>query len=195
MGSIRSLIEYFVKYPILANILIALTLVGGVVSILSTKKSFFPISKDRNIMINVVYPGASPEEMEEGITTKIEEAINTISGIDEINSTSSENVATINILTLDNHDIDEVYTEMKNAIDGISSFPVGAEKPIIYKQKQRSTAQWMGLTGDVSLKTMKEYAEGIEDDLLATGVISQISISGFPELEISIEGIISLLTM
>ncbi|MFT6867115.1 MAG: multidrug efflux pump subunit AcrB [Cyclobacteriaceae bacterium] len=187
MGSIRSLIEYFVKYPILANILIALTLVGGVVSILSTKKSFFPISKDRNIMINVVYPGASPEEMEEGITTKIEEAINTISGIDEINSTSSENVATINILTLDNHDIDEVYTEMKNAIDGISSFPVGAEKPIIYKQKQRSTAQWMGLTGDVSLKTMKEYAEGIEDDLLATGVISQISISGFPELEISIE--------
>ncbi|MEP0367260.1 MAG: efflux RND transporter permease subunit [Cyclobacteriaceae bacterium] len=183
----KAVVEYFVKFPILANILIALTLAGGVLSILGTKKSFFPIAKDRNIIINVVYPGASPEEMEEGVTTKVEEAINTISGIDEINSTSSENSANINILTLDNHDIDEVYTEIKNAIDGISSFPVGAEKPIIFKQKQRSTAQWLGLTGDVSLRTMKEYADNIEDDLLSTGVISQVNISGYPDLEISIE--------
>lgn len=187
MGSIRSLIEYFVKFPILANILIALTLAGGILSILGTKKSFFPISKDKSITITVSYPGASPEEMEEGVTTKIEEAINTVSGIDEINSTSSENVASISIITLDNFDIDEVYTEVKNGIDGISSFPAGAEKPIIVKQKQRSTAQWMGLTGDVSLRTMKDYAESIEDDLLATGVISQINIEGYPDLEISIE--------
>ncbi|MFY0601806.1 MAG: efflux RND transporter permease subunit [Cyclobacteriaceae bacterium] len=187
MGSVRSLVEYFVKYPILANILIALTLAGGILSIFGTKKSFFPVAKDRNITISVIYPGASPEEMEEGITTKIEEAINTISGIDEINSTSSENVSSINIKTLDNYDIDEIYTELKNAIDGISSFPVGAEKPIIVKQKQRSTAQWMGMRGDVSLRTMKRYAEDIEDDLLATGVISQVNLVGLPELEISIE--------
>lgn len=187
MGGIKNLIAYFVKYPILANILITLTLVGGVVSILSTKKSFFPLANDKELSVQVVYPGASPEEMEEGVTTKIEEAIYSISGIDEINSTSSENVSSINILTLDNYDIDEVYTEVKNAIDGISSFPAGAEKPIVYKVKQRSTAQWMGLTGDVSLKTMKEYADGIEDELLATGVISQINITGFPALEISIE--------
>jgi multidrug efflux pump subunit AcrB len=187
MGSIKGIIEYVVKYPVLANILIALTLVTGVASMVATKKSFFPIAKDRNLMITVTYPGASPEEMEEGVTTKIEEAINAISGIDEINSTSSENVSSIRILTLDNYDIDEVYTEVKNAIDGISAFPAGAEKPIIYKQKQRSTAQWIGLTGDVSLKTMKEYAELVEDDLLATGQISQVNLNGFPDLEISIE--------
>ncbi len=187
MGSIKGIVEYVVKYPVLANILIALTLVAGVVSMVATKKSFFPIAKDRVIQITVTYPGASPQEMEEGVTTKIEEAINTISGIDEINSTSSENVSSINILTLDNYDIDEVYTEVKNAIDGISAFPAAAEKPIIFKQKWRSTAQWMGLTGDVSLKTMKGYAEEIEDDLLATGQISQVNISGFPDLEISIE--------
>ncbi|MFY0605312.1 MAG: efflux RND transporter permease subunit [Cyclobacteriaceae bacterium] len=183
----RGIIAYFVKYPILANILIALTLVGGIVSFLNTKKSFFPIAKDRVINISVSYPGASPEEMEEGVTTKIEESLKSTSGIDEITSTSSENVASISILTLDNFDIDDVYTEVKNAVDGISSFPAGAEKPIIFKQKQRSTAQWLGLTGDVSLKAMKQYAESIEDDLLATGVISQIQISGFPDLEISIE--------
>lgn len=149
--------------------------------------SFFPTAKDRVINITVAYPGASPEEMEEGVTTKIEEALKSTAGIDELTSTSSENSANISILTLDNYDIDEIYTEVKNAVDGISSFPAGAEKPIIFKQRQRSTAQWLGLTGNVSLKTLKQYAESIEDDLLATGVISQVNISGFPPLEISIE--------
>ncbi len=183
----KNIVEYFVKYPILANILIALTVVGGVVSFLNTKKSFFPTAPDRNISISVSYPGASPEEMEEGVTLKIEEALKAIAGIEEINSTSSENVASINVEKLDDYDIDEVYTEVKNAVDGISSFPAGAEKPIIFKVRNRTTAQWLALTGDVSLKTLKEKAEEIEDELLASGVISQIEVSGFPPLEISIE--------
>ncbi len=180
-------ITYFVKYPILANIVIAFTLIGGIASLVTTNKSFFPTQNDRNIVINVNYPGASPEEMEEGVTTKIEEAIRSIAGIDEIFSTSSENVTNITVVTIESFDIDEVYTEVKNAVDGISSFPVNAEKPIIFKQRQQSTAQWLGLTGDVDLKTLKAYAEKIEDDLLATGKISQTNIMGFPPLEISIE--------
>lgn len=187
MGFIKNLIEYFVKFPILANIIIALTLIGGIVAMVNAKKSFFPTQKDRNINITVSYPGASPEEMEEGVTLKIEEAVNPIAGIDELISTSSENVASITIITFDNFDIDEIYTEVKNAVDGISSFPVSAEKPIVFKQKQRSTAQWLGLTGEVDLKTLKRFAEEIEDDLLAFGEISQINVSGFPALEVSIE--------
>ena len=187
MSFIKNAVEYPVKYPIFANILIALTLLAGLATLVSTKKSFFPTRKDKNINISVAYPGASPEEMEEGVTLKIEESLTSIAGIEETYSTSSENAATITIVTLDNYDIDEVYTEVKNAVDGISSFPAGAEKPIIYKQRMQSTAQWMSLTGDVDLKTLKMFAERIEDDLLATGQVSQINISGFPPLEISIE--------
>ncbi|MEQ9404951.1 MAG: efflux RND transporter permease subunit [Cyclobacteriaceae bacterium] len=187
MTFIKNLVEYFVKFPILANILIALTLIGGVVAMVNSKKSFFPTQKDRNINISVAYPGASPEEMEEGVTLKIEEAVNSIAGIDELLSTSSENSASITIVTFDNFDIDDIYTEVKNAVDGINSFPAGAEKPIVFKQKQRSTAQWLGLTGDVDLRTLKRFAEEIEDELIAFDAISQINVSGFPALEISIE--------
>lgn len=187
MSFIKSAIEYPVKYPIFANILIALTLIAGVATLVSTKKSFFPTMDDKNIIISVVYQGASPEEMEEGVTIKVEEALKSIAGIEETFSTSSENAASITIVTLDNYDIDEVYTEIKNAVDGISSFPVSAEKPIIYKQKMQSTAQWLSLTGDVDLKTLKMFAEQVEDELLATGKVSQINVSGFPPLEISIE--------
>ena len=119
---IKNLIEYFVKFPILANIVIAITLIGGVLALVSTKKSFFPTQNDRNILIQVSYPGASPEEMEEGVTLKIEEAINSLVGIDEFVSTSSENSSSITVITLDSYDIDDVYTEIKNAVDGINSF-------------------------------------------------------------------------
>lgn len=187
LNSVKGLIEYFVKYPILANIIIALTLLAGVASLLSTKKSFFPTRKDKNIIIQVAYPGASPEEMEEGVTLKVEEALTSIAGIDEIFSTSSENSANITIVTLESYDIDEVYTDVKNAVDGINSFPVSAEKPIIYKQRQQSVAQWLGLTGDVDLAVLERYAKEIKDDLLASGVVSQVNINGVPPREITIE--------
>ena len=108
----RNLVEYFVRYPVLANIIIAMTIIGGALSIVNTKKSFFPTRSSRTIQIQVVYPGASPQEMEEGVTLKIEESIHNIAGIEEIFSTSSENSASLRITTLQNHDIDEVFTEV-----------------------------------------------------------------------------------
>ena len=116
--------------------------------------------------------------MEEGVTLKVEEAIHNIVGIDEIISTSSENTANISVVTLKGYDIDDIYTEIKNSVDRINGFPLGAERPIIFKQKPQTTAQWLGLTGDVDLMTLKRIAEDIEDDMLASGVISQINILG-----------------
>ena len=183
---LRQLVALFVKYKILANIVIAVTLIFGTIAFFGLNLSFFPESKPRNITIQVLYPGASPQEMEEGVTLKVEEAIHSIVGIDEIISTSSENVATINVVTLKGYDIDEIYTEIKNGVDRINAFPQGAERPIIFKQKPQTTAQWLGLTGEVKLITLKRMAEDIEDDFLASGIISQVSVVGFPELEISI---------
>ncbi len=183
----RKIIEYFVKYPIMANIVIGITLIAGIVTLVNTNKSFFPTQSPKNISISVALPGASPEEMEEGVTLKVEQAIHSIVGIDEIRSTSSENSASINVSVIAGYDIDEVYTEIKNAVDGISSFPVSAEKPRIFKIKPQTTAQWVAITGDVDLLTLKRFAEDIEDDLLASGVISQIQLLGFNAREISIE--------
>ncbi len=183
----RQIIEYFVKFPILANIIIGITVIGGVTALLNTNMSFFPGRNPNSLTIQVAYPGASPEEMEEGVTLKVEEAIKSIVGIDEIHSKSSENSASITVTTLTNYDIDEVYTEIKNTIDGINSFPVSAEKPRIFKQKPQTTAMWMALKGDVDLLSLKRYGEQVEDELINSGVISQVNVSGFNAREISIE--------
>ncbi len=77
--------------------------------------------------------------------------------------------------------------DVKNAVDGISSFPTAAEKPIVYKRRSRTQAAYMGLSGDVDLQTLKKTAQRIEDDFLASGIISKITINGYPSLEISVE--------
>ena len=183
----KKIIESFIKYGIYSNIVIAVTIILGVVTLINTRRSFFPERESRDISITVAYPGASPVEVEEGITQRIEEAIENIPGIDEMTSTSSENSVNIRIETLSNFELDEVFTEVKNAVDAINSFPVSAEKPIIFKVKRRAVTQWLGLNGDVDLKTLKKYAEEIEDDLLAFPNISQVIVFGFPQTEISIE--------
>ncbi len=183
----KKLITLFVKYPFYANMIIVMMLLAGGFSFWSMHMSFFPERSTRDILVSVAYPGASPKEMEEGITTRIEMAVRGLVGIKEINSTSSENFASVIITTTGEYDIDETLTEVKNAVDGISSFPVSAEKPIIFKQRSVTMAAFMGLSGDVDLMTLKNMASDIEDDLLASGVISQVSIGGYPALEISVE--------
>lgn len=187
----RKIIEKFVEFPIYANIIIAVVLLAGGYSLLSMKKSFFPEMQSRIITVSVFYPGASPVEMEEGVTSRIEEAIRGIIGIKEINSTSVENRSTVTIETTGEYDINEVLMEIKNAVDGISSLPSAAERPIVAKRRSRAIAMFLALTpdekSDVDLITLKEYAQQIEEDFLNSGVMSQISLSGFPQLEISVE--------
>ncbi len=183
----KKLVTIFVKYPFYANIIIVVMLVLGTYSFMNMKRSFFPDVKEKMISISVAYPGASPKEMEEGITVRIEEAIRGIAGIKEVTSTSSENFANVQIESTGEYDIDETLMEVKNAIDGITSMPVDAEKPVVSKIRSRSMAMYLGLYGNEDLKVLKKYADEIENDFYNSGVVSQINISGYPDLELSVE--------
>ena len=185
----RKVVEFFVRFPIWANAILVVIIIFGLLGYLNMKMSFFPELPPDEITVRVTYPGAAPEEMEEGVTIKIEEALKGIVGIEEVTSTSSENTATINIETSDGYDIDEVLAEVKNAVDGISSYPVGAEPPLVSKDRMggSSRAAFLNLSGGSDLRALKAKAEMVEDDLLNSGVISQVTVFGYPNLEISIE--------
>ena len=150
-------------------------------------RSFFPDFSEKFINVSVFDPGASPKEMEEGVTLRIEEALRGIAGIKEVNSTSSENLATVQVEVTGEYDIDETLMEVKNAVDGITSFPVDAEKPIVNKRRSSTFAMFMSLSGDVDLLTLKKYANEIEHDFYTSGTMSQITVGGFPALELSVE--------
>ncbi len=187
----RRVIERFVEFPVYANLIIATVLLAGGLGLSNMKKAFFPERESRFISISVFYPGASPVEMEEGVTTRIEEAVRGLVGIKEINSTSVENMSSVSIETTGEYPINEVLQEVKNAVDGISSLPTAAERPIVSKQRSRAPALRLELVPvddpDMDLMTLKEHAQRIEEDFYNSGVMSQISISGFPQPEISVE--------
>ncbi len=187
----RKIIEKFVAYPIYANLLSVFVVLAGVFSFQSMKKSFFPEVESRMITVSVFYPGASPVEMEEGVTSRIEEAVRGLIGIKELSSTSSENSTRVSIETTGEYPIDEVLIEVKNAVDAISSLPSAAERPIVAKQRSRASALFLDVTADkgaeIDLMTLKQYAQRIEEDFYNSGVMSLITLSGFPPLEISVE--------
>ena len=187
----KKIISEFVKYPFYANLIIWAVLLAGIVSMLNMNKAFFPETESRILNVSVLYPGASPIEMEEGVTSRIEEALRGIIGIKEINSTSVENSATITIETTGEYNINEVLQEVKNAVDGISSLPSAAERPIVSKVRSRSAAMFLNVVpnddANADMATIKEHAQRIEEDFLNSGVISQVNIWGYPEYEISVE--------
>lgn len=190
----RNFISYFIKYPIWANAIIIVTALAGLINVFTLNHSFFPELDPNKITVSVAYPGASPIEIEEGITTLIEEALIGLEGIKEISSKSTENRCSITIETEEKVDINVLTQEVKNAVDGINSFPAGAERPIVVAQKSRG----MGNMGNIvsfisvtsengSLEDLKVKTDEIEKELLALPDVSQVEVMGFPPQILSVE--------
>ena len=189
----KKLIAYFIKFPIWANALIVITGIVGLLSLFLMPKSFFPEMNPNRVYIAVSYPGASPKEIEEGITTRIEESLNGIQKVKEITSKSSENVSNITVTGEEGIDVDEMLQDVKNAVDGITQFPAGAEKPIVYAQTSRgmggmsNVVGFYSLYGPDNLWELKKMAEKIERELLASKEISQIEVIGYPPVLIAVD--------
>jgi len=169
-------------------VILVLLLIGGI-SMRNMRKATFPLVESKDITVSVSYPGATPKEMDEGVTSLIENSIRGISGIKEFSSQSSEGYALITVTALNGYDMDELLMDVKNAVDAISNFPTSAEQPIVSKGRSKDMAMFFTLSsesGDVL--ELNAMANKIEDDLLATGLISQITIIGVPDnLELAVE--------
>lgn len=170
----------------MGNTLMMLLFVLGYFGFSGIKTTLLPEIEFRVITIQVIYPGASPAEVEEGIVIKIEEKLKSISGIERTTSSSAENLGLITVEVLKGFDVDLVLRDVKNAVDGISSFPLGMEPPIIEKQEYEGFAINFSLSGAVDLKTLKRFSRAVETDLLAIDGISKVELKGFPEEEIEI---------
>ncbi|MCW5518745.1 efflux RND transporter permease subunit [Aureitalea sp. L0-47] len=183
----RKIISYFIKYHVAVNVIVLAFFVLGIAGALSLKSSFFPLVDSKNISINIVYPGASPQEIEEGIVLKIEDNLKGLKGIDRVTSVSRENSGTINVEIEKGEDIDFMLLEVKNAVDRVPTFPTGMEPLIVAKQEAiRQTIEFTISGENIPLATLKQIGRQVENDLRAIPGISQIGINGYPDEEIEI---------
>ncbi len=183
----RKLIEYFIRYHVAVNVLLIAFFVFGVIGAFSLKSSFFPLTESKIINVAITYPGASPQEIEEGIVLQIEDNLKGLKGIDRVTSVSRENSGTITVEIEKGESLDFMLLEVKNAVDRVPSFPTGMEPLVVSKQEAVRETISFALSGkDIPLVTLKQLARQVETDLRAIDGISQISISGFPDEEIEI---------
>lgn len=182
----KGIIKFFIQYPTLVNLFLFLLVGLGVLQLSRTRSTNFPTQKVRYIDITMAFPGASPSEVEEGITIKVEDNLEGIPGIDRVTSSSKENLAIIHVELEEYSDPNKLLVEVKNAVDKINDFPRGAEPASVEKREPQDITLSIGLVGDLPLQVMKDYADEIRNDLMSMPGISRVYVQGVPDQEIEI---------
>jgi len=187
-GQQRGLIAWFIANPVAANLLMIVLLVGGALSASNLRSQVFPTISPGTIVVTTPFPGATPAEVEEGITRRVEEAVLGIDGVKRVTSTASENVGIVTIETADFADRELVKDDVQSAVDRLSQFPPeNAEKPVVVAPKPTGGVVTLAVVGDIGEAALKQTAEQLERDLLGQPGISLVSIEGARDYEISIE--------
>ncbi|MEX0938133.1 MAG: efflux RND transporter permease subunit [Pirellulales bacterium] len=189
----KSLIRWAIRNSPAMNTLMIGLMAVGLFSMFTMRREVFPEFDLEIVLVSVVYPGASPSEIEEGICQKIEEAVRPIAGIKKQTSVAQEGAGHV-ILELQASvpDVQKILNEVRSEVDRIPSMPPLAEDPEVKQITLRTPAIRVGVVGPESERPgaeleLRELTERVRDDLLQLPSISQANIIGAKEYQIDIE--------
>lgn len=181
------LIQWFINNPIATNLLVVLILVAGGMSTLSLNKEVFPAIQLNQVHISVPYPSAGPQEVEEQIIKRIEEAIGDLEGIKQIESTARMNLGLVVAEAADDQDLQTLLNEIKNRVDSITTFPSSVEEPRIFKLRAENQIMSIALYGDVNERLLKQTGERLRDDIALLPGNVKVELRGTRADELSVE--------
>ena len=180
-------IAWFARNPVAANLMMVFIIASGLIATSAVTEEVFPEVELDRISIQVPYLGAAPEEVEEGVVIRIEEAIQGVDGIKQIVSTASEGSASVIVELELGADSRRVVDEVKNNVDAITTFPLETEEPIVRELMARNQVVDLSIAGQTDIFALKSLAEEVRDELSALPTITQVDIVSAPPYEISIE--------
>ncbi|MEM9157819.1 MAG: efflux RND transporter permease subunit [Verrucomicrobiota bacterium] len=181
------MISWFTRNGVAANLVMLVLVLGGIGAALTMKRELFPQFSLDTIIVRVPFLGASPEEVEELVVIRIEEALQGLDGIKEMNSTAQENYGSVMITVDKGYDISKVKDDVKNRVDAITTFPADTERPIIEELLIQKDVIRISIFGDASEREIKKLTERIRDEIVELDSISQAIVEGVRSYEISIE--------
>ncbi|MBL6994658.1 efflux RND transporter permease subunit [Desulfobacula sp.] len=182
----RGSIAWMAGNSVAANLIMAVLLIGGLYMGFNIKQEVFPEFSLDIVNISIAYPGASPEEVENGILIAIEEAIQDLEGIDEITARANEGYGFISVEALEGTNINRLWQEIKSEVDRIGTFPLEAEEPQISIAARKREVLRLALYGNASETTMRALADQIRDELLMDEGITQVELDGVRDREIQV---------
>ena len=183
----RGVIGWFARNGVAANLLMLFIVVWGLLAVTGMPIEVFPSMETQSVMVTVPYLGAAPEEVEQGVCLRVEEAVQDLEGVDTVRSTAAEGVGTVVIELESGADTREVLDEVKSRIDAITTFPEETEKPIIQEALIRRRVITVAVYGDVEERALKAVAEQVREGLSELPDITQVELDAVRPYEISIE--------
>lgn len=180
-------VDWFAQNTVAANLLMILILGGGIFMIPQIRMEVFPEFSADMINVSVVYRGAAPEEVEEAVNVRIEEAVQGLEGVKRVTSTASENRGTVSIEALNGTDIRQLLDDVKARVDAIDTFPEETEKPVITEVIPRRQVINIAVSGPANERTLKTIGEQVRDDISSIPGVTQVELSNARPYEISIE--------
>lgn len=186
-GILGSMVSWFAHNSIAANLLMMLVIVAGFLAYTNINKESFPEIEPNTVGVNVIYNSGDAKQSEEGITLKIEQALEQVNGIKRISSFSTPSGSRVTIQKQSDYPLEDLLDDVKSQVDSIPNLPADAEKPVITEAKFLKDALWLDIYGDVDKKVLIDVAQRIKTDLLAQSAIQELAFSGMPEQIVSVE--------
>jgi len=183
----NGVIAWFAYNPVAANLLMLIIMVVGLGAAFTIQRAMFPAIEIEVIYITAPYPGAAPEEVEQGVVLKIEEAINDLDGIKRVESDAYESYATMMIEPNEGMDLSKLLDEVQNRINAIAQFPDGAEEPIVRQPELLFPTLTLQLSGSQDERAMKSLADTMRRELLSLPEVSAATVVGARDYEVSVE--------
>jgi multidrug efflux pump subunit AcrB len=185
----RGFFAWFTGNHVAATLVGLAFVVAGAAALLTgrVRREVFPEVAPNIVTVQVVFPGATPTEVEQGVCLRVEEAVEGVTGVDKITSSANEGVGLVVIEALEDADIDRVLDDVKNRIDAITNFPADIEQPVVSRLVVRKEVVAVSVYGDADEATLKRLAEQARERLAALPEISQVELAAVRPWEISIE--------
>lgn len=180
------LIAFFANNSVAANLMMFFIILMGIVSYATIQRQMFPSIEINYITVSANYPGASPQEIEEGILIKIEESIKDITEIEKSISRAFRNGGSVTLEIDPDKNLAEVLDKVKLRVDGIATFPAGMEPVTVSQIEFQQDVINMALVGDLPLTQLKPIARQVETELLQLKNVSLVNLST-PDDEIAVE--------
>jgi len=184
---VRRPIHWFVHNPVAANLLMMFFLAGGGIALYGIYQEEFPSIQIDVVQVTVAYRGAAPEETEQGVCIRIEEAVEGAPGVNRIRSVSVEGACVVSIEIATGFDPNVVQVEIKNRVDGLSTLPAESEKPVVKVLTEVSDVLQIAVAGDVDERTLRVLGQQVRDDIAALSGVSQVQLEFSRPYEISVE--------
>ncbi len=183
----KGMVAFMARNGVAANLLMFFFFIAGIASFGTIVQEVFPENSLDTVQVSVVYPGATPDEVEESVVQKIEEAVEAVDGVKKVTASAFEGSGQVSVELELGTDIDRALDDVKAEIDQIQTFPDEAEEPDVRELTTRQSVVRIAIFGDVSETALKEVAYQLEDSLAALDEVSFVDTSSIRDYEISVE--------